>query len=71
MADVRADMVANVMEIYVTQGGQIEIGDTIVLLESMKMEIPVIAEEDGKVTRIAVSVGDVVQEGDLLVSIAD
>jgi biotin carboxyl carrier protein len=71
MADVRADMVANVMEIYVTQDGQIEIGDTIVLLESMKMEIPVIAEEAGKVTRIAVSVGDVVQEGDLLVSISN
>jgi len=71
MADVRADMVANVMEIYVTQGGQIEIGDTIVLLESMKMEIPVIAEEAGEVTRFAVSVGDVVQEGDLLVSISN
>jgi biotin carboxyl carrier protein len=71
MADVRADMVANVMEIYVSEGDQINIGDTIVLLESMKMEIPVIAEEPGKVTRIAVSVGDVVQEGDLLISIAD
>ena len=68
---MRADMVANVMEIYVTQGGQIEIGDTIVLLESMKMEIPVIAEEAGKVTRIAVGVGDVVQEGDILVSITN
>jgi len=41
MADVRADMVANVMEIYVSEGDQINIGDTIVLLESMKMEIPV------------------------------
>ncbi len=71
MADVRADMVANVMEIYVTEGDQINLGDTIVLLESMKMEIPVIAEESGEVTRIAVSVGDVVQEGDLLISIAD
>ena len=71
MADVRADMVANVMEIYVSEGDQINVGDTIVLLESMKMEIPVIAEEPGEVTRIAVSVGDVVQEGDLLVSIAD
>ncbi|MEY4900790.1 MAG: hypothetical protein RI895_1212 [Actinomycetota bacterium] len=71
MADVRADMVANVMEIYVSEGDQINIGDTIVLLESMKMEIPVIAEESGEVTRIAVAVGDVVQEGDLLISIAD
>ena len=68
---MRADMVANVMEIYVSEGDQINVGDTIVLLESMKMEIPVIAEEPGEVTRIAVSVGDVVQEGDLLVSIAD
>lgn len=66
---MRADMVANVMEIYVTEGGQINIGDTIVLLESMKMEIPVIAEEAGEVMRIAITVGDVVQEGDLLISI--
>ncbi len=69
MADVRADMVANVMEIYVAEGGQVSIGDTIVLLESMKMEIPVIAEQAGKVSRLAVSVGDVVQEGDLIISI--
>ncbi|MSV55451.1 MAG: biotin/lipoyl-binding carrier protein [Actinobacteria bacterium] len=69
MADVRADMVANVMEIYVTEGANINAGDTIVLLESMKMEIPVIAEQAGKVSRLAVSVGDVVQEGDLIISI--
>ena len=69
MADVRADMVANVMEIYVTEGAEISPGDTIVLLESMKMEIPVIAEQAGKVSRLAVSVGDVVQEGDLIISI--
>ncbi|CAB4336683.1 unannotated protein [freshwater metagenome] len=67
MAEIRADMVANVMEIYVAQGDVIAIGDTIVLLESMKMEIPVIAENAGTVTRLAVSVGDVVQEGDLII----
>lgn len=66
---MRADMVANVMEIYVTEGADINAGDTIVLLESMKMEIPVIAEQAGKVSRLAVSVGDVVQEGDLIISI--
>jgi biotin carboxyl carrier protein len=69
MADVRADMVANVMEIYVSEGADVSPGDTIVLLESMKMEIPVIAEQAGKVSRLAVSVGDVVQEGDLIISI--
>ena len=66
---MRADMVANVMEIYVAEGADINAGDTIVLLESMKMEIPVIAEQAGKVSRLAVSVGDVVQEGDLIISI--
>jgi len=67
---VRADMVANVMEIYVAEGDTLNVGDTIVLLESMKMEIPVIAEESGNISRVAVSVGDVVQEGDLIVSIS-
>ena len=67
MTEIRADMVANVMEIYVAEGDTINVGDTIVLLESMKMEIPVIAETAGKVIRLAVSVGDVVQEGDLII----
>lgn len=67
MAEIRADMVANVMEIYVAVGDLVAVGDTIVLLESMKMEIPVIAEHAGTVTRLAVDVGDVVQEGDLII----
>ncbi len=71
MSEIRADMVANVMELYVAEGDQINVGDTIVLLESMKMEIPVIAETSGIVTRLAVAVGDVIQEGDLLVAIQD
>ena len=67
MAEIRADMVANVMEIYVAEGDSVAVGDTIVLLESMKMEIPVIADHAGTVTRLAVDVGDVVQEGDLII----
>ena len=70
MAEIRADMVANVMEIYVAEGDQISVGDTVVLLESMKMEIPVIAEVAGIVSRLAVTQGDVVQEGDLIVEIS-
>ncbi|MCH9831591.1 MAG: biotin/lipoyl-binding protein, partial [Actinomycetia bacterium] len=42
-------------------------GDTLVVLESMKMEIPVLAEASGIVAEIVVSVGDVVNEGDILV----
>jgi biotin carboxyl carrier protein len=55
MAEIRADMVANVMEIYIAEGDTIAIGDTVVLLESMKMEIPVISEVAGKIVRLAVT----------------
>ncbi len=41
-------------------------GDTLVILESMKMEIPVLAESDGTLRELAVNEGDVVQDGDLI-----
>jgi len=62
-ADVVAEMVANVMKVTVAAGDRVAVGDTVALLESMKMEIPVLAEHAGTVT--AVRVG----EGDVLVSI--
>lgn len=67
MADeIRAEMVANVWKVTKAVGDEVEEGDTLVILESMKMEIPVIAESDGVVQQIAVNEGDVVQEGDLI-----
>ena len=67
MADeIRAEMVANVWKVVVAPGDQVSDGDTLVILESMKMEIPVVAESDGTVAEIAVNEGDVVQEGDLI-----
>ena len=63
---VRAEMVANVMEVVSAAGTEVGEGDTIVLLESMKMEIPVLTEGDGTVRTVAVRTGDVVQEGDLI-----
>jgi acetyl-CoA carboxylase biotin carboxyl carrier protein len=67
MADeIRAEMVANVWKVVVAAGDTVSDGDTLVILESMKMEIPVLAESDGTVTELAVSEGDVVQEGDLI-----
>ena len=66
MAEVRAEMVANVMKVIITEGAQVTAGDTLVILESMKMEIPVLAEDPGTVTRLAVAEGDVVQGGDLI-----
>ena len=66
---IRAEMVANVLEVSVADGDQISVGDTLLLLESMKMEIPVLAEVAGEVVEVGVAVGDVIQEGDPLVLI--
>lgn len=65
--EIRAEMVANVLHIDVVPGTTVEPGQTLLLLESMKMEIPVIAEIGGRVTDVRVAAGDVVQEGDVLV----
>jgi len=64
--DVRAEIVASVLEVVVRKGDRIGAGDTLVLLESMKMEIPVLAENAGTVTEVSVSVGDVIQAGVLI-----
>jgi biotin carboxyl carrier protein len=62
-------MVASVWKVVVSEGQQVDDGDTLVILESMKMEIPVIAEESGVVSQL-VSEGSNVQEGDLLAVIS-
>jgi acetyl-CoA carboxylase biotin carboxyl carrier protein len=68
--DVRAEIVASVLEVVVHEGDQIGEGDTLVLLESMKMEIPVLAEVAGTISTVSVSVGDVIQAGDLIAVIS-
>jgi len=64
--EVVAEMVANVWKVVVAQGDEVAEGDTLVILESMKMEIPVITETGGTVTELKVNEGDVVQEGDVI-----
>jgi biotin carboxyl carrier protein len=66
VAEIRAEMVANVWKVVVAEGDTVEDGDTLVILESMKMEIPVISEENGRVAQLKVAEGDVVQEGDVI-----
>ncbi|MFD4293042.1 biotin/lipoyl-binding carrier protein [Rhodococcus sp. NPDC058505] len=68
--DVRAEMVSTVFQVVVAAGDAVKEGDTLVILESMKMEIPVIAEVDGTVTSVDVAVGDVIQQGDLIAVIS-
>jgi acetyl-CoA carboxylase biotin carboxyl carrier protein len=66
---VRAEMVANVLKVLVAPGDELAPGDAVVILESMKMEIPVLVEHPGRVAVVDVAEGDVVQEGDVLVEL--
>ena len=66
---VVAEMVANVLSVSVAPGDRVAVGEPVVLLESMKMEIPVLTETAGTVAAVKVSESDVVQEGDVLVTI--
>ena len=56
--------------INVAEGQDVAKGDLLVVLESMKMEIPVLAEVPGTVTTVGVKVGDVIQQGDLIAVIS-
>ena len=66
MPEVVAEMVANVWKVVVTAGDTIQEGDPLVILESMKMEIPVESPAAGTVKEIHVEEGGVVQEGDVI-----
>ena len=67
MPDVEAHITGTVWKIECEIGQEVEEGDTLVILESMKMEMPVEAEDDGVVREIKVAEGAAVSEGDTLV----
>jgi acetyl-CoA carboxylase biotin carboxyl carrier protein len=67
LPDVEAHITGTVWKIECEVGQQITEGDIVVILESMKMEMPVEAEDDGKVKEIACQEGQSVSEGDTLV----
>lgn len=67
--DVKSPMSGNVWKLLVKESDKVSVGDVVVILESMKMEIPIEAEGSGVVSEIIVSEGDFVQEEDLLVTI--
>ncbi|SNC65316.1 Biotin-requiring enzyme [Kytococcus aerolatus] len=66
-----SELVANVIAVHVEAGQRVEAGSEVALLESMKMEIPLLAEHAGTVEAVHVAPGDVVQEGDALVVLSD
>ena len=67
MAQVEAHITGTVWKIEVAVGDSVEEGDTVVILESMKMEMPVEAEDEGVVREIRCEEGQAVSEGDTLV----
>ena len=67
MPEIPAHITGTVWKVEVTPGDEIDEGDTVVILESMKMEMPVEAEDPGTVKEIRVEEGQSVQEGDVLV----
>lgn len=67
--EIRADIAANVGSVAVAVGDAVVAGATLVVLESMKMEIPILAPLAGTVAVIAVTAGDIVQEGDLIAAL--
>jgi acetyl-CoA carboxylase biotin carboxyl carrier protein len=65
--DVEAHITGTVWKIEVAVGDSVDEGDTVVILESMKMEMPVEAEDPGVVREIRCEEGQAVSEGDTLV----
>jgi acetyl-CoA carboxylase biotin carboxyl carrier protein len=71
LPDVEAHITGTVWKIEVAVGDQVDEGDTVVILESMKMEMPVEAEDGGTVAEILCEEGQAVNEGDALVVLGD
>ncbi|CAN5411993.1 biotin/lipoyl-binding carrier protein [soil metagenome] len=66
LVEVRAELVANVWKHVAHVGDRVRVGDVLSVLESMKMEIPVLTEIDGVIAEQRVPEGTIVQEGDVL-----
>jgi acetyl-CoA carboxylase biotin carboxyl carrier protein len=66
-----AELVGTIFSVDVETGAPVQVGDSIVVLESMKMEIPILAEAAGTVREIFVAQGDTVMEGDVLAVIEE
>jgi biotin carboxyl carrier protein len=69
--EIHAEMVSSVWKVLVGPGSRVQAGDTLVILESMKMEIPVLTERTGTVQDLHVTEGEVLQEGDLIATVGD
>lgn len=69
MAKIEAGMAGSIWKILVKEGEEVKAGQDVVILESMKMEIPISTEQGGKVTVIHFQEGDFVNDNDVLMEI--
>jgi acetyl-CoA carboxylase biotin carboxyl carrier protein len=67
MKNITSNMTGSVFLIHVNVGDQVQEGQEVVILESMKMEVPIASEGAGTVKEVKVNVGDFVSEGDVVV----
>jgi acetyl-CoA carboxylase biotin carboxyl carrier protein len=67
MKDITASMAGTVLNIFVSNGNQVGLGQEVLMLESMKMEIPIDSNIEGIVKEVKVNIGDFVNEGDVLI----
>lgn len=70
MKAIASTMAGTVYKVLVQDGQTVTVGEDVVILESMKMEVPVTAEAAGTVARVLVQEGDFVNEGDVVVELA-
>ena len=71
MADIKAHITGTIWKIKVAAGEKVEEGDVLVIIESMKMEMPIEAEDPGTVVEVRANEGQPVNEGDVLLVIND
>lgn len=69
MTNINASMAGSVWKILVSKGDKVNAGQDVVILESMKMEIPIAAEQDGVVKDVLVQEGGFINEGETLIEL--
>ena len=69
MRKILSDVAGNVWKVEVQPGQAVQAGDTLLIVESMKMEIPVVSEHAGQVREVLVAEGEQVQDGQWLATL--
>ncbi len=67
MREITASMAGTVLNVFVQTGSQVNVGQEVLMLESMKMEIPIESLTEGVVREVKANIGDFVNEGDVLI----